>query len=255
MSSCKIVNLKDDIFAMRECSGQIIIKDNQISLINVDYNDENFDELFENKNLNKILDKYSSSFVIKNFQGVFPWGIYEGDSPSVRGENILISLDDFNYILIESGYPEGYTSTFEVDEKITNGFYVVCSGGDPGSFFAMSANYIYSLNEYPGTFRIRRDFNFESKYNCYECFDIIDLYLSIRGTASRGFGYQQRNFDENYDKLYEKSINLIPNKKKVIDIKLIKKLKSIINKYQVYNLLKEYNRLNNDIIRIISQKV
>lgn len=156
-------------YQMRECSGEVDILNHNTLML---YKD---DSLF---------------YIITNFKGFWPWAIYEGIDHGDIGENILVKIDNYEYVIIEGGGYGPYVSNFKTDEEIKFAFYAVCSGGDPGSIFALSDNWIYSLsNGYPGILKIKRDKKFELENNTDDKAKIVDLYLSLNETSTRGFGY------------------------------------------------------------------
>jgi len=166
-----IISSKKRQYHPRECCGDIEIFNHNTLMV---YKDDN---LF---------------YLINNFKGFWPWAIYEGTYRGDIGENILVKLKVDEYIIIEGGGP--HVSSFKTDEEINFAFYVVCSGGDLGTIFALSKNWIYSLSDgYPGIFKIKRCNNFEIINNTRCPDSIVNLYLSLNNTATRGLGYETIN--------------------------------------------------------------
>ena len=198
-------------FKMRETFGVTIVS-NEILYV---YN--NWYKSIKSELSKSDINKLNCLITIKNFKGYWSWGIYEGDEPdSDRGENIIVAIDDHEYILIEGGS----VRRFETDDVLENAFYVVCSGGDPGTLFATSKNWIYSFGEsYPGLFRYKRNHEFELEcgFQNKPIQDIVDIYLTLLNCASRGFGYHQRDISEMPIKINMKDKeNLITSKSSVI---------------------------------------
>ena len=171
---------------MREAFGVTIVS-NEILYV---YN--NWYRSIKSELSNSDIDKLNCLITIKNFKGYWSWGIYEGDEPdSDRGENIIVAIDDHEYILIEGGS----VRRFETDDVLENAFYVVCSGGDPGTLFATSKKWIYSFGDDYPLFRFKRCYNTELEYGLIKepIQYIVDMYLTILACASRGFGYHTRD--------------------------------------------------------------
>ena len=190
--NCNIIlssEIKDDKcmeFSMRECLGYILVYNDRILLYNLHDSCE-----YDNVNKNNIHICGKLITTIRNYKGYWPYAVYEGSEPILCGENLLIALNYYNYIMITGGYGGPFVCQFKTINIITKSLYTVCSGGDPGIIFALNDTHIYTTS-YPENLCIKRDYNFEKKFNMginTNIQTLLDLYLSYRQTPSRGFGY------------------------------------------------------------------
>lgn len=263
---CKIIlssELNEHTFVkydMRECTGIIIISKNYILVYklynNIFDNSYNYDEINET-NIHKYGDLVSQ---INNYKGYWSYAIYEGDVPIINGENLLVALSDNEYIMITGGYEGPYINKFIINDIITESVYTVCSGGDPGIIFALSDEYIYTTF-FPKNLCIKRNKILEQQNNIKNTIgSVIDFYLSIRGTPSRGFGYEIININTlNYiydieekpleiKKINEKIINGNYNKNFIIDYPLLNnnkiyKILFMLSKQIIFGKKNYYNSL------------
>ena len=158
----------------------------------------------------------------------------------LNGENLLVALSDNEYIMITGGYQGPYINKFKINDIITECVYTVCSGGDPGVIFALSEQYIYTTF-FPTNLCIKRDSIFEKNNSNTNIGDIIDLYLTYRGTPTRAFGYELIDMTNSvyiYD-IEEKPLKLIKMNDKNINGNYKQKKKlyidTTINKFPLLN--------------------
>tara|TARA_B100001094_G_C18113251_1_gene762478 strand:+ start:779 stop:1447 length:669 start_codon:yes stop_codon:yes gene_type:complete len=198
-----IMNLDDNSFELRESDGFIQIQNGIISVYSIPVTVSYFGGAWKCVREEKKLIQS-----IENSVGIFPHAIYEGCDAGPLGENMIVKLND-KYLLISSGCDMNHAiEQFSTDEPITHALYVVCSGGDPGSMFALSENYIYSFNcAYPGLFKIKRNSLMEQDISTNSSAEIIDIYLMLVSGTTRGFGYDNRDIP---DKWFEYPFQKIP---------------------------------------------
>ena len=256
---CKII-LSSEInendytkYYMRECLGVIFICKDHILVYNLNANilDNIENDIYSNINIHNI-DKYGEIVTkITNYKGYWSYAIYKGSDPFINGENLLVALSDSEYIMITGGYQGPYINKFKINDIITECVYTVCSGGDPGVIFALSDKYIYTTF-YPENLCIKRDSIFEQNNSNINIGDIIDLYLTYRGTPTIGFGYELIDINN--------SVYIYDIEEKPLEIKKIKHL-NINGNYKQYKKLyintkiNKYPLLNDNMIYIILYKL
>jgi hypothetical protein len=126
-------------------------------------------------------EKGKCKYSITHFQGYWPWDIDQN-----LGEIILVALSDLEYLLISGDEynNDGTCKKFYTDDKIKRACYCVVNGGDWGTMYAVSDNYIYCVTL---GFKIRRNPIFETKYKL-RSFNLIGEYLYFTDNNNVGIG-------------------------------------------------------------------
>ncbi len=182
---------KNYIFEMRECEGKIIIKDSNIYVIyleHIDYTgyvidpkknsiekEKQITDFYNNHDANSLIKEYPIKHCITNFKGYFPYRL-DYDYLKITGENLIVMLDDNNYILIQSGYGGPYIKKFTTADKIIYAFYTINSLSDPGYFFALGKKYIYVFKSRNELLCITRNKYIEKNVSNIS-YEIINMYL------------------------------------------------------------------------------
>ena len=103
-----------------------------------------------------------------------------------------LSKDNNEYLILGGGYvPSKCKIIFKrvkLKEPILSAIYGVCSGGDPGSFYAVSKNYVY---DWAYEKVLKRNKAFEEKYNLSlnDTSKLVNYYITLADNGNTSFGY------------------------------------------------------------------
>lgn len=199
-------------FQLQESGAVVRIDNKKVTVLSKSqYSDDDTDT--DDEDENKIEEKKKRiPEILANFEyeSFFTCGICGGNIINLGGELILVATSEKEFISISGGYGGPYIDKIVLKNAIANTLqycYTICSGGDPGSMYAMNKDYMYlfglrrdennrTRDEHTNVLHIKRNKYVETAYckknKIKKNFPVLaDMYLSIEMGPNRCFGYNE----------------------------------------------------------------